>query len=437
MAEPAARVVTLASPARRGRLAAALDTALELARDAVREIGAHQVRSVLTLSGIVFGCASVVAMTSLAAAVKTMAYEELQRMGLPRSFSLYDGSDRSDSRRAADLMHPGLKAADLEALRRVPGVESVYGNVAGQDMIVATPLGQRRLQVRGVDAGYLEQRNWPVIQGRTLVPLDIIGRSRVAVVGSALVEDLFGSANPVGRILTIDGVRFTVVGVNAPLPLEFIPADFSFTARRIYIPYTYLSRYQMGEGRVGSVTVTVAAGADFPSTMQSGRAALRQRHGVEDFNLRNDAAEVAENLALADNVLKGWNGVLFTIAGVTMIVGGIGLFSVLLISVRERVREIGIRKALGADDEEIKALFLAEALTLAASGALVGIAGGAGLIFVTQQIAQQFGRNFTIPINVPGVAMSVFFAVVVGLLFGWYPARRASRFNPIEAIYEV
>ncbi|MEK6610904.1 MAG: macrolide ABC transporter permease/ATP-binding protein MacB, partial [Gemmatimonadota bacterium] len=86
-----------------------------------------------------------------------------------------------------------------------------------------------------------------------------------------------------------------------------------------------------------SVTVTVAAGADFPSTMQSGRAALRQRHGVEDFNLRNDAAEVAENLALADNVLKGWNGVLFTIAGVTMIVGGIGLFSVLLISVRERV----------------------------------------------------------------------------------------------------
>jgi len=431
MAEPRA-------PERRpARAAAWLDAAWELARDAFREIGAHRVRSVLTLSGIVFGCASVVAMTSLAAGVKTMAYEELQRMGLPRSFTLADGSDRSDSRRAADVMHPGLKLADLEALRHVPGVGSVYGNVSGQDLIVATSLGQRRLQVRGVDAGFIEQRHWPVIQGRTIVPLDVKERARVAVVGSALLPDLFGTADPIGRTLTIDGVRFTVVGVNAPLPIEFIPADFSWTARRIYIPYTYLTRYQMGEGRVGSATITVAADADFPSTMQAGRAALRQRHGVEDFNVQNDAAEVAENLAMADNVLKGWNGVLFTIAGVTMIVGGIGLFSVLLISVRERVREIGIRKALGADDEEIQRLFLAEALALAASGAVVGILGGAGLIFVTQQIAQQFGRHFTIPVNVPGVVMSIFFAIVVGLLFGWYPARRASRFNPIEAIYEV
>ena len=419
------------------RAAAALDAAWELARDALREIGAHKIRSLLTLSGIVFGSASVVAMTSLAAGVRTMAYEELQRMGLPRSFTLQDGSNRTDSRRAADLLHPGLRMADLDALRRVPGVESVRGNVGGQDLLVATPLTQRMIQVRGVDAGFIEQRHWPIIQGRTIVPLDIVERARVVVVGSALVEDLFGSADPVGRTLTIDGVRFTVVGVNAPLPIEFIPADFSWTARRVYIPYTYLSRYQLGEGRVGSATVTVTASADFASTLQSGRAVLRQRHGALDFEVSNDAAEVGKNLELADNVLGGWNAVLFTIAGVTLIVGGIGLFSVLLISVRERVREIGIRKALGADDADIQRLFLAESLTLAASGALVGIAGGAVLLFVTQQIAQRFGRHFTIPLNVPGVVMSVFFAIVVGLLFGWYPARRASRFNPIEAIYEV
>jgi ABC-type antimicrobial peptide transport system permease subunit len=129
--------------------------------------------------------------------------------------------------------------------------------------------------------------------------------------------------------------------------------------------------------------------------------------------------------------------VMYAIGGVTLLVGGIGLFSVLLISVRERVREIGIRKALGADDQDILSLFLAESLSLAGLGALVGVAGGTGLILLTEMIGARFGRALEIQVNVPSVLLAVGFSLLAGLVFGWYPARRAAQLDPIEAISEL
>ncbi len=152
-----------------------------------------------------------------------------------------------------------------------------------------------------------------------------------------------------------------------------------------------MTRYAKGEGRLDEALVTASPSADFGDVLRRGSALVRQRHGgTEDFTIDNQAAEVLSNLAMADNILGGWNAVMFTIAGVTLIVGGIGLFSVLLISVRERVHEIGIRKALGADDGAIVKLFLAESLTLAFLGSVLGIAGGAGLTVITELIGKQF-----------------------------------------------
>jgi len=410
----------------------------ELVLDALREIRGHKLRSLLTLSGIVFGAASVVSMTSLASAMQTLVYDDLIAMGLSRSFFMDDQGPRSDAKGAAALRHTGMRLTDLEALRAMPGVASVHGRNWGTEQVVNAPADRRRVRIDGVDAGYLELRNWRIVAGRSIRPLDVANRSRVAVVGEEMSRNLFGNVNPLGKVITIDGVRFLVIGLVAPIEFDIIPADFSFVGRRIYIPYSYLTRYSKGEGRVDEALVTARPSADFGDVLRRGTALVRQRHGgTEDFSIENEAAEVLSNLAMADNILGGWNAVMFTIAGVTLIVGGIGLFSVLLISVRERVHEIGIRKALGADDSAIMRLFLAESLTLAFLGAVLGIAGGAGLTVVTEFIGRQFGKPFAIPVSLPGVALAVLFALVVGFLFGWYPARRAARLDPIEAISGV
>jgi ABC-type antimicrobial peptide transport system permease subunit len=411
---------------------------LELVGDAWREIRAHPMRSLLTLSGIVFGAASLVSMASLATGLREMAYADLRAIGFPRSYGIWDRDPRSDARTAESLRHPGLRLADLEAVRALPGVASAHGRTFGGRRLVAGPQDRRMIQVDGTDAGFLELRNLRITAGRGLSAVDVMHVARVVVVGEGLVRDLFGDLDPVGRRIRIGGVPFTVIGVVAPMKIGFIPADFSFVARRIYIPFTWLTRYDLGEAKLAGIMVTAAPGADVAGLMRDGATLVRQRHGgVQDFEIENEAADVLEDLAMADGILGGWNGVMFAISGVTLLVGGIGLFSVLLISVRERVREIGIRKALGADEGDIMRLFLAESLALACIGSVAGVGGGAGLILVTKLIGRSFGKEFVIPISMPGILIAIAFAVVVGIVFGWYPARRAARLDPIQAISGV
>jgi putative ABC transport system permease protein len=410
----------------------------ELVVDALREIRAHPLRSMLTLTGIVFGAASVVAMTSLSAAIKVVALDEMTKMGMPRTVALYDRGPRSDASRAVDLRAPGLRQGDVEALRRLPGAGGVFASTYAGPQLASPARDRRTVPVDGIDAGYLAFRYWPVVRGRELADLDIANAARVAVIGQDLVEPLFGPTDPLGRTVEVAGIPFRVVGVVAPMEIRFIPAEMSFMARRVFVPYTYLSRYHYGQNRISTVRIQASEDADMATVFAAVEDLVRRRHrGASDFEVENENADLLAQLDMVGNIARGWDVVLFAIAGVTMVVGGIGLFSVLLISVRERVREIGIRQALGADDRDIRQLFLVESTTLAVLGGAAGIVAGIGLITLTESIAQRFGRELLIPIHVPGTLMAAGFSLLVGVVFGWYPARRAARLDPIEAIREL
>jgi len=416
---------------RQGRL----DATAELFGDAAREILAHPLRSLLTLSGIIFGAASLVSMTSIAVGMKQMAYRDLESIGFPRSVNVEDQGPRGDATSALELRHPGLRSEDAAALRVLPGVESVMEHIRGGDRLIVGPAGRRSIPVEGIAAGYLEFRNNRLIAGREIRHLDVEHHARVAVLGLEVVRDLFGSVPPLGQVITVAGTRFTVVGVVAPQAFEMAPIDVSWVSRRIYIPWSYAQRYYRPPARIDAALVTAVPGADVGDLIRRTDVLMRQRHqGASDYYLDNEAADVLSNLAMADQILGGWNGVMYAISIITILVGGIGLFSVLLISVRERVREIGIMKALGAEDGDIRRLFMAESFTLALIGSLVGIGAGAGLILLTKWIGAQFDKHFEIPLHWPGAMFAFGFAIAVGLLFGWYPARRAARLDPVEGM---
>jgi ABC-type antimicrobial peptide transport system permease subunit len=274
-----------------------------------------------------------------------------------------------------------------------------------------------------------------VQRGRSLTDLDVARRAMVAVLGTRAAEELFGEVDPMGRYFYINGERFEVVGTVKAPTFQLIGANFSFLERRIYLPVTtYLTRFTGGK----NVHFVVASAPSYESVgpaVRDAEAKILQLHrGVRDYEIENNAAEFGENVEMVDSILTGWNIVLGAIAIISLVIGGIGLFSILQVSVRERVREIGVRKAVGADEADIRREFLAESLTLAVLGGVIGILGGAGLILTAETIASLFGRDWTIPISPLGAAIGLIFSIAVGFGFGIYPARRAADLDPVTAI---
>jgi ABC-type antimicrobial peptide transport system permease subunit len=217
--------------------------------------------------------------------------------------------------------------------------------------------------------------------------------------------------------------------------LTLIPANLEYLERRIYVP---VSTYQARFTGDRSIQVIVLRAPSYeavgPALRDSESKLLRLHRGVRDFEIGNNAAEYGEEMEMVDGILLGWNIVLGAIAVISLLIGGIGLFSILQVSVRERIREIGIRKSVGADDSDIRREFLAESLTLAALGGVIGILAGSGLCLGAEAIAGVFGRDWDIPISPLGANIGFLFSLVVGFGFGIYPARRAAELDPVTAI---
>lgn len=403
----------------------------EALRTTLVEVWSHKLRSLLTLLGVILGTVAVVTMVSLIDAVKATIWTGIDSLGLRGVMFVSQATPESDLEARKVQLSDGLVAAD--AARLVAGSEEIAAAApaAMTRQVMAWGDRNRSVQVTGTTPEYAVVLNRTVASGRFLSDLDLRREHRVVVLGKLLAEDLFGSSDPVGQWVRLGSARFEVIGVGARVGNDMISDSWSRTEMRgATIPLTTLQSVFGGGERVPTVVVKTRSTDRLGAVRRHLDNLLwRRHHRVADFAVENVAAEILRAEREIDEMLDGWTVVLLAISAISLVVGGVGIFSVMQISLAERLYEIGLRKAIGAEDRDLLVQFLVEAAFLSAVGAAVGLVLAVGLCAAV-------GPNFEagLPISPLAIGLAVLFAVGVGLLAGLYPSLRAARLTPVEAL---
>jgi putative ABC transport system permease protein len=403
---------------------------LPTTRIAARALMRNKMRSFLTTLGIVIGVGAVIAMVAIGEGAKRRVQETFESMGtnllivLPGSTSL--GGMRGGFGSLPTITWEDLKAIQTQAraVRLAAPVLRVQATVQSEDQNWTTG-------IVGTSPDYFAIRNWPVQQGRPLDSSDNEGAAKVVVLGVTVVEKLYGQGvNPIGRPVRIMNMPFQVVGVLLKKGQSPMGQDYDDT---LCMPTrTFQTKIQGGlSNYIAGIVFVSATDADSTARAQAEiTALLRDRHHLhsgtdDDFSIRN-LSEIAEAQEQGTRVLTT---LLAAIAAVSLLVGGIGIMNIMLVSVTERTREIGLRMAVGAKPKDVLTQFVVEALALSVAGGAIGVVFGVG---IGAWLSVQF--HWPMIIRPEIVALSVGFSALVGLVFGLYPARKASRFDPIEAL---
>jgi len=403
---------------------------LETLRVALRALLRNKMRSFLTMLGIIIGVGAVIAMVAIGEGAKARVEESFASMG-SNLLIVMPGSTNAGGARGGFGSMPTLTWDDLRAIR---GEISTVRYAAAQLRTNAQLQSEDQnwsTTVTGTSPEYFLIRSWRAASGRSLLDSDIDASAKVVVLGQTVVDKLFGaSADPVGQTIRIKNIPFEVVGVLAKKGQSPMGQDYD---DGVFVPQTtFASKIQGGLQKFLQGTIFVGA----TSTDATARAEeqisslLRDRHRIgtgqdDDFSVRN----LTEMANAQQEGMKTLTTLLASIAAVSLLVGGIGIMNIMLVSVTERTREIGVRMAVGATPLNILTQFLVEALTLSVLGGLIGIALG---VLAANQLAQKFGWPMLIRPDI--VVVSVAFSGFVGVVFGLYPAQKASRLDPIDAL---
>ena len=402
-------------------------------RIAWRALNKNRMRAGLTVLGVVIGIAAVTTMVSLGQSASSLVQGQFQSLG-SNLILVFPGERNREGLRQAIVT---LTARDSEAIARdcpsVLAASPVIGT-SGQVIYGSSNFSPREME--GVSESFPIVRNWPIRKGEFFSSRDVIASNKVCVIGQTIVSKLFQTTNPIGETIRIKNIPFRVVGVLEKKGANMVGQDQD---NIVLLPYTTVRKRLQGSefDNVGAIMVSARSIATMPSAQREIDDLLAERHRIQDGRPRDYEVQNTTEIANIFGAITGTlTLMLASIAGISLIVGGVGIMNIMLVSVTERTREIGIRMAVGARSTDILRQFLIEAVLLSCVGGLIGfllgVAASIGLVATINSITT--GTKWTYEVSTLAGVVAFFFAAGVGVFFGYYPARRASRLDPIEAL---
>lgn len=387
---------------------------------------ANKLRSLLTMLGIIIGVAAVIALVSIGNGVKQDIEDSISSLG-SNLLVVLPGAPRTPGARSSQGSMKSLKISDYEAIAKLEGVKAASPMTNGSYVVIYQNKNWTT-SVAGVNANFQDVNNWTMTSGRFFSDKNVQNRERVAVVGQTVVKNLFGDEDPVGKEIRVKNIPFRVIGVLKSKGNGTMGNDQDDT---VLIPYTTSMERVEGIDYLRRVYVVAKDDEGIDRLQADIENLLRVRHNIkdtnlDDFNIQN-MKSIMETVAQTTGTFTLFLG---AVAAISLVVGGIGIMNIMLVSVTERTREIGVRKALGATYSVIVTQFLIEAVVISLMGGFIGIAFGIGASKVIGMVS-----GMSTIVSVPTIIMSFAFSMAIGLIFGIYPARKAAKLNPIDALH--